>query len=137
MGRFPEVPDVGRLAGVIGFDPVPSSPVRAFAENVAAVTATWTTIVTYTVTASKTLYLTDFFVYFYQEAAGAEFMVRIQANGSTIWGSRPRGGGSCSEHLSTPIKATTAQVLTLQIEHWVGSNKAFQGGMLGFEVPVL
>jgi len=134
MSRWPEVPDVGRLAGVIGFDPVPSSPVRAFTENIAVNTTTWTTIKTYTVTTGKTLYLTDFFIHYQEALAGIDFFVRIQAGGSTIWGGRPKGGGICSEHLSTPIKATSEQVLTLQVYHWVGSTKAFQGGMLGFEV---
>ena len=128
------MPDVGQLAGVIGFDPVPSSPVAELDLSVVVATGTWVEVVSYTVTTDKTFYLTDLFLTDGTAAAGIEFFYRVRVGGAVKIQGRIPAGHSLRDHLGTPLKVTSAVAATIEAYQWSGGDKTFHGGVLGFEV---
>jgi len=118
---------------VEGFDPVPSSPVDTYV-GASIPNAAETAVVSYTVTTGKTFYITDIMVFETTGAAGVEFWSQLLIAGAGKLGARVPAGNSLREHLNTPIKATSAQLVELSAYQWSGGAKSFYGNIIGFEV---
>lgn len=134
MSRFPEVPDVGQLAGVIGFDPVPSSPINDSEGAQTVNNETSTTLADYTPGAGKTLYITDVWVSEATGDAGIESRCFITLGGLTVWRSRSQAGDDVQVSFNTPLKVVALTQVLVRVFQWSGVAKTFQGGIMGFEV---
>lgn len=119
---------------VEGFDPVPTDPINEFADGVSAASGTLTTVVSYTVTTAKTLYLTDLFLSDQTGAAGIEFESILQYGAANKLIGRAAAGADYKVHLRTPLKAVAETVITLRTYQWSGVAKNFAGNIIGFEV---
>lgn len=123
----------GREEGTFTRGFIPEHPVNDNAQGVAVANTTWVTVTTYTVTAGRTLWITDWIINEATEAAGGEFLGRLRIAGAVVMVKRAAAGHDIQDHQHTPVKATAGQVVDVQAHQWSGGALNFDANIKGFE----
>lgn len=116
-----------RIAGSVGGVPVFTSTVNTYSETLVPF-ATPTTILTYLVPVSQTLYVTE--AIGWGDTSG-EFLIKI--NGITKGGGRTTAATPNFEgdYLSAPIIAMAGDMVTIVAEHYNPSPKTMKANLMG------
>ena len=113
----------------------PGSPIHAVQTNTSRPSGTWAQVITYTVTAGKTLYITGLNLSNSTAAAiGVEFLWYIKIGTTAIILGRVPPSGELSMVLGTPIAVAAGVAANLWIQQWSGGNLLFSGTISGYEV---
>ncbi len=127
---YPVTQPVSRQAD----DAVPTNPIIANPPSTSVGTGTWTEIGAYTVTTGKTFYMTDFYMADGQDLAAPEFLGQIRIAAVAKLNLHAAAGHGIGEHLNTPIKATSEQVVSFEVYQSSGLNRYYRACMIGIEI---